>query len=216
MRPRFCTLEGLNKLTVEIVASFSGGNFILAGIILGEEKYTQFGEELVKSYISTYDPTVTHIGPDTFSWVSSELPDNSTDNQAPPANQTEFYNENGYYITGPGYILRPETIESLWYAYRVTGDSKWTDLAWAAFQAIVKTTRTGSAYAEVNDVNVAGGGGFNDLMESFWLAEVLKYFYLLFDTDAKVQFQSDSPNQYVFNTEAHPMKIRGRGHGHKE
>jgi len=42
-------------------------------------------------------------------------------------------------------------------------------------------------------------------MESFWLAETLKYLYLLFE---------DSPDvlpfdQWVFNTEAHPLPIWG-------
>lgn len=44
-----------------------------------------------------------------------------------------------------------------------------------------------------------------DKMESFWIAETLKYFYLLF---------SDDPNEipfdeFVFNTEAHPLAIWG-------
>ena len=40
-------------------------------------------------------------------------------------------------------------------------------------------------------------------MESFWLAETLKYFYLLFEDDPDVI----PLDQYVFNTEAHPLPI---------
>jgi hypothetical protein len=44
-----------------------------------------------------------------------------------------------------------------------------------------------------------------DKMESFWLAETLKYFYLLFEDDPDVI----PLDQYVFNTEAHPLPIWG-------
>lgn len=39
-------------------------------------------------------------------------------------------------------------------------------------------------------------------MESFFLGETLKYFYLLFDPESKVDL-----DKYVFNTEAHPLRI---------
>ncbi len=42
-------------------------------------------------------------------------------------------------------------------------------------------------------------------MESFWLAETLKYFYLLFVDDPDVI----PLDKYVFNTEAHPLPIWG-------
>ena len=47
------------------------------------------------------------------------------------------------------------------------------------FQAIEKHTRTKIAYAALNDVTVAEPPKW-DKMESFWLAETLKYFYLIF------------------------------------
>lgn len=42
-------------------------------------------------------------------------------------------------------------------------------------------------------------------MESFWLAETLKYFYLLFEDDPNVL----PLDQWVFNTEAHPLPVWG-------
>jgi mannosyl-oligosaccharide alpha-1,2-mannosidase len=39
-------------------------------------------------------------------------------------------------------------------------------------------------------------------MQSFWLAETLKYLYLLFTPSAQL-----SPSTWVFNTEAHPLRI---------
>ncbi len=39
-------------------------------------------------------------------------------------------------------------------------------------------------------------------MESFWLAETLKYFYLLYSTPDVI-----SLDEWVFNTEAHPFRV---------
>jgi mannosyl-oligosaccharide alpha-1,2-mannosidase len=38
--------------------------------------------------------------------------------------------------------------------------------------------------------------------QSFWIAETLKYFYLIFSDPELI-----SLDDYVFNTEAHPLKI---------
>ena len=40
-------------------------------------------------------------------------------------------------------------------------------------------------------------------LQSFWLAETLKYLYLLFSDTSVLPL-----DQYVFNTEAHPLRIR--------
>jgi mannosyl-oligosaccharide alpha-1,2-mannosidase len=40
-----------------------------------------------------------------------------------------------------------------------------------------------------------------DSMESFWMAETLKYFYLIFSEPSIIGL-----DEYVFNTEAHPFK----------
>ena len=45
-----------------------------------------------------------------------------------------------------------------------------------------------------------------DKMESFWPAETLKYLYLLLDDSSPELLPLD---QFVFNTEAHPLPIAG-------
>ena len=98
------------------------------------------------------------------------------------------------------YILRPEAIESVFIMYRITGDAKYQDIAWKMFQAIDTATRTEIAHAAVHDVRVATPQK-SDRMESFWLAETLKYFYLIFSEPSLVDL-----DQWVLNTEAHPLK----------
>jgi mannosyl-oligosaccharide alpha-1,2-mannosidase len=188
------------QLVSEHLACFDGGSFILGGQILNSQKYLQYGLDLVDGCHETYAATTTHIGPEVFSWDPSSVPEN----------QTEFFAQNGFYITSPGYQLRPEVIESYYYAYRATGDRKYQDWAWDAFVAINATTRVGSGYSSIQDVMVEGGGGWTDMMESFWFAEVLKYSYLIqVDDDAEWQVSRFGDNKWVWNTEAHPVRIYG-------
>ncbi|EXJ89510.1 mannosyl-oligosaccharide alpha-1,2-mannosidase [Capronia epimyces CBS 606.96] len=98
------------------------------------------------------------------------------------------------------YILRPEAIESIFIMYRITGDVKLQDIAWKMFQSIEAATRTPIAHAAVNDVRRANPEK-SDRMESFWLAETLKYFYLVFSEPSVVNL-----DEWVLNTEAHPFQ----------
>lgn len=99
------------------------------------------------------------------------------------------------------YILRPEAIESVFIMYRLTGDAGWMDKAWTMFQAIEKHTRSEIASASLKDVMSEPGDVIQvDSMESFWLAETLKYFYLVFS-----EFDVVDLDKWVLNTEAHPL-----------
>lgn len=82
-------------------------------------------------------------------------------------------------ITARDYRLRPEAIESVFIMYRLTGDKTWQDKGWTMFEAVDKATKTEIAHAGIKDVTSALGEQ-QDSMESFWLAETLKYYYLLF------------------------------------
>lgn len=98
------------------------------------------------------------------------------------------------------YLLRPEVVESAFVMYRVTGDERWREEAWFLFQAITNRTRTNVAFAALEDVSSEQPRNI-DKMESFWLAETLKYFFLIFSESEVV-----SLDDYVFNTEAHPLR----------
>ncbi|KAI0931148.1 hypothetical protein AcV5_005303 [Taiwanofungus camphoratus] len=100
------------------------------------------------------------------------------------------------------YILRPETVESLFIAFRLTGDAQYRKWGWDIFQAIEKHCRIESGgYASILDVDKLPVQ-FEDKMETFLMSETLKYLYLMF-SDASVLPLS----KYVFNTEAHPFPI---------
>jgi mannosyl-oligosaccharide alpha-1,2-mannosidase len=103
-------------------------------------------------------------------------------------------------ITSTSYGLRPEAIESVFIMYRLTGEQKYRDAGWKMFEAVEGYTRTKIAHAAIEDVT-ATVPIFKDSMESFWLAETLKYFYLLFSEPDLI-----SLDEWVLNTEAHPFK----------
>lgn len=101
------------------------------------------------------------------------------------------------------FLLRPEAIESIFILYRITGDSALQDAAWRMFTAITNATETQVAHSAIEDVMVEDASSTKKLdeCESFWMAETLKYFYLIFSEPGVV-----SLDEYVFNTEAHPLR----------
>ena len=105
----------------------------------------------------------------------------------------------------PFYNMRPEAIESVWYMYRTTGDSRWRDYGWMMWQNIERLCQRDGVFTEVDDLfsDVSNTHRFKDAVESFWFSETLKYFYLLFEESSVW-----SLDDYVFNTEAHPFKLQ--------
>lgn len=96
------------------------------------------------------------------------------------------------------YYLRPEAIESAYYLYRLTGEDSYLEMGRTMFESIVEHCRTDAGYAELEDVVSKRK---SDRMESFFLAETLKYAYLLFAPPETLDFES-----VIFNTEAHPFR----------
>ncbi|KAM4057897.1 glycosyl hydrolase family 47 protein [Hirsutella rhossiliensis] len=104
-------------------------------------------------------------------------------------------------VPSASYILRPEAIESVWYMYRITGDVEWMDKGWQMFEATVRATRTSIANSAVHNV-LLEEPTTKDEMESFWMAETLKYYLLLFSEPDVI-----SLDEWVLNTEAHPFRL---------
>ncbi|CAO1443158.1 unnamed protein product [Diamesa tonsa] len=101
-------------------------------------------------------------------------------------------------------LLRPEFIESLYYFYALTGNKTYQDMGWKIFESFEKYTRVSHGYTSIGNVKSIGMTRPKDMMESFWLGETLKYFYLLFSDDRK----EIDLEKFVLNTEAHLIPIR--------
>ncbi|KAI9887299.1 MAG: mannosyl-oligosaccharide alpha-1,2-mannosidase [Watsoniomyces obsoletus] len=96
-------------------------------------------------------------------------------------------------------LQRPETVESLFYLWRITGDEKYRHWGWEMFESFMKQTivEDGRGFTSLDNVNEIPPPK-RDNMESFWLAETLKYFYLLFSPNDLLPL-----DQVIINTEAH-------------
>jgi mannosyl-oligosaccharide alpha-1,2-mannosidase len=69
--------------------------------------------------------------------------------------------------------------------YRATGDNYWREKGWEMFKAVEKHTNGTYGASAIKDVTSEKASA-TDEMESFWLAETLKYFYLLFADPSQV------------------------------
>lgn len=172
---------------------FVGGNWMLGGTLLGDNQIFQFGLDLTRSCINTYLSGATGIGPEGFRYASLQSDKVNITDQA-------FYQKNGFDYTSKPYVLRPEVVESVFYAYRLTGDKYWQQVAWKAFNALEKYCSTDTAWTSLEDVSNPNTKQIDD-SESFLYAELYKYLYLTFDS-SKIDL-----GKYVFNTEAHPFEI---------
>lgn len=119
----------------------------------------------------------------------------------------------------PGFdrsLLRPEIVESLFYLCKIDDArdappyAQWGERMW---RSMVHTAQAPGRPAGVlsgqGNLNMADGtersaGG---KLHSFVIAETLKYFFLLFDERPLEQMPARL-DQWVFNTEAHPVRMR--------
>ena len=65
---------------------------------------------------------------------------------------------------------------------------------------IIDKCKVDAGFAAVKDVTKLE---LDDSMESFFFAETLKYAYLLFAPESKLDL-----DKFVFNTESHPLQIK--------
>ncbi|HMC32395.1 MAG TPA: glycoside hydrolase family 47 protein [Candidatus Angelobacter sp.] len=101
-------------------------------------------------------------------------------------------------IVSPGYQLRPEIMESAYYLEYFTKDPRYVEMGSTFLLSLVRYCKTDAGYAALSNVETRVK---KDSMESFFLAETLKYLYLLFAPRETLDL-----TKMVFNTEAHPLR----------
>lgn len=133
----------------------------------------------------------------------------------------EFYDiSTGKHHKREGYPLRPEFIESVLFLYQATKDPHLLMIGADVVDSIYHSARTECGYATIKSVS---DHTIEDRMESFFLAETLKYLYLLFDEDnfmhnkgttgTIIEHMHEGRKEtcvtesggWFFNTEAHPI-----------
>lgn len=158
------------------------------------------GVELIKTCMRTHD-TATGLAPEI---VHFRIPSDGM--ESGPLAPMDWYIKGAQpgapAVYDARYILRPETVESLFIAFRLTGDQRYRDDGWRIFQSIQKHCRVETGgYASIINVD-ENPAQKEDKMETFLMSETLKYLYLLFSDSSVMPL-----DEYVFNTEAHPLPI---------
>lgn len=157
------------------------------------------GKEIIETCINTYQASKTGLGPEIVHFFRKP-------EDFDKANQRDWYIPR-YGPEPPPLdarnILRPETVESLFLAWRATNDPIYRKWGWQIFQAFEKhcKVKATGAFASIDDVDRVPTR-LLDRMETFWLAETLKYLLLLFSDDSVVPLNSN-----VLNTEAHIFPV---------
>ncbi|KAJ4792438.1 hypothetical protein LUZ62_043684 [Rhynchospora pubera] len=99
------------------------------------------------------------------------------------------------------YPLRPELIESTYWLYKATRDSRYLEVGRDMLASLQYGAKCPCGYCHISDVE---SHKQDDHMESFFLAETVKYLWLLFDLAVDSDNIVESgPYKYIFSTEGH-------------
>ncbi|KAL4657594.1 mannosyl-oligosaccharide 1,2-alpha-mannosidase IA-like isoform X1 [Arapaima gigas] len=167
------------------LACFSGGMIGIGaddGELAKRQHYLDLAAEITHTCHESYSRSATKLGPEAFRFDAGA--------EATATRLSDRY-----------YILRPEVIESYMYMWRLTHDPKYREWGWEAVEALEHHCRVDMGFSGIRDV-YATSVSHDNMQQSFFLSETLKYLYLLFSDDDLLSLED-----WVFNTEAHPLPI---------
>jgi mannosyl-oligosaccharide alpha-1,2-mannosidase len=180
------------KPEVQHLGCFVGGMIAIGSRLLHRPEQMEFAARVTDGCVWSYSNTATGIMPEIFNMLPCEGKEQCSWNETAynlaledalkadePSERQKVTPKSFLKIHNKRYLLRPEAIESVFIMYRITGDVAWQEKGWKMFQAIKNYTQTPIAFSEIDDVTDEQTSKSNR-MESFFLAETLKYFYLLF------------------------------------
>jgi mannosyl-oligosaccharide alpha-1,2-mannosidase len=90
-----------------------------------------------------------------WAWYNASNQAYDPSNNANPTYRQQA-EQDGYFTTNAQYASFPETIESIFYAWRITGDPIWQEYNWGIFQALERESSATVPYASISDVNQQG------------------------------------------------------------
>ncbi|XP_023860012.1 ER degradation-enhancing alpha-mannosidase-like protein 3 isoform X4 [Salvelinus sp. IW2-2015] len=97
--------------------------------------------------------------------------------------------------------LRPEFAESTYFLYKATKDPYYLEVGRTVLDNLNRFARVPCGFAAMKDVRT---GSHEDRMDSFFLAEMFKYLFLLFAEEEDLPFNVED---YIFTTEAHLLPL---------
>eukprot|EP01041_Mallomonas_annulata_P001006 gene1006-1977_t len=102
------------------------------------------------------------------------------------------------------YPLRPEMIESAYYLYGATKDAKYLSFGKDVLWSLQNRSRVSCGYASIADVDT---GQLDDRMDSYFLAETLKYLFLLFDEALPIDMRGSLFCQTDHHSSSHTTTV---------
>jgi len=179
------------------------GNLIYGGAHFNISSLITLGQALLETCHHLYDSTPTGLAPEAVNWISS-TPRQKSHFKPQSTRQESELKDHGFFVADAQYKLRSEYFESLFYAWRVTGEARYREWAWDAFMAIENHCRTPYGYAMVADVMAQPGSvRLVDHSEGWFAAKTLKYLFLIFE-DVDV----GSLEEWLYTQGGHPLKMR--------
>ena len=131
------------------------------GDVQGGVEIVQLAEDLADACWHMYESTATGLAPEAILF--------NDDGSVKGISNTKWN------------ILRPESVESFFILFELTGDEKYRERAnkvWEAFEKHCKAPWGYGAHPDVFDANHKCCNGNDDKQETFWMAETLKYLYV--------------------------------------
>lgn len=207
-------INGNPSPKMDHLVCFMGGLLALGSQTLFEndvhkaQTHLALAEQITQTCVNMYDITPTGLAPEIVRFTTSSDEDNE--------------DNGGVMYVDPGAkhnLLRPETVESLFVLHRITHKPIYREMAWQIFNSfrdvcriptggysgimdVTKVKFSSNNEEHNDDVSVPDAQYYTDHMESFFLAETMKYLYLIFDDESNI-----SLDDWVLNTEAHPLPI---------
>lgn len=184
--------------------------------------------ELLDTCTQLYDRHPSGLGPERISFVTGGQVRAAEAEAAAAGRYTRVLTTDDYDVIDPHWHLRPEYVESLYVLWRLEGrrwsygasDDAAADAAADArradyrqrglrvLDAIETHCRTPSGYSGTRDGGRRHADGvrvlLTDRMESFFLAETLKYLFLLLSETHDTPIDLD---RMIFTTEAHALPV---------
>jgi len=183
--------NGVADHKMDHLACFVGGMLVYGARQLPEadvdSRWEKTAAGITETCYQMYHRQPSHLAPEATKF----------DRKGSPGHDINVWNNAAH------YLLRPEAAEAIYYMFYYTGDPKYRRMAGEIMEAIEERTKVDWGYSAVADVRQNAPRKRNE-METFFLAETLKYLYLTFLPNPRQVLDFD---EWVLTTEAHPLRI---------
>lgn len=186
-----------NRVEVPMILEYKMDHlvcFVVGMLELGKHgatatKHSKAAADIARTCYNIYESTPTHLGVEIV-----RFRDNKKDMFASPG--------------AHHYIMRPEVMEAMFYMQRFHPEdhATWGEKAWSMYMAMEKHLKVENGWVGLEDATILNSGK-RDKMESFFVAETLKYAFLCAAPTAEVASKQLPLSEWVFNTEAHPLRV---------